>query len=706
MNFIKISFYIALITCFQNAALAQEWLSYQSQQQINDLVETEYEMHLATDAGLVVMDKTTLEKTIFNKANSNLSNNHIQSITMAPNGDTWIGTYDVVLGMFDGSGFQEITIPEGDAFDQFTELYDFKIAPNGDLWVGTTDGIFHRQGQTWSHYDADVLGPMFFEAWDIEINAAGDVFVGSNGVFKFSNGQWSDILEDTEMLGYLDAELFFSNSGDLFFAGDLERVGRYDGTNWQIYDVNNPGDFDAAITPHQIIGFTEDAAGNIYLNTQQEGIFKLEGDSWKQQENAPTSYYHIDDQGKHWLNHNIYLSVDNNGAIETASISETSLESNSLHEIHKSADGSLFFIMNSSTNSIARLSPDGNWSLLAIPAPATLWGFFGDILFLNEDDIWLATYEGLYHYDGNEWSFDEIGPCARLEKDSQGRIFVQGATGIHVVENGTITTLTTNNSPLASGIINGLGVDSEDNLWIAFIYEGAIQKVTPTGDWTSYTAANYPVIDQPEGRFHFDLAGNVWIADDVVGAIKFDGETWTNPIADNITAMENYSVYSIESDAAGKLYFSHHFGVTTLLDGEWEDLIIEDVPFNYSHGSTIKFDDEGTLWWASNRYGVFTYTPEDIVNDTPSDTPIILDFSVYPNPASEFVTIDLGIEQATTVKILIFNETGQLVSRFNLGQVSAGNIQTEIPLQGLSTGLYNILVKTDGQTYTSTIFVN
>ena len=78
MRFLKYSFFFALGILLQSPLHAQEWVSYQSQQQINDLVETGNELLMATDAGLVVMNKSTLEKTIFNKANSDLSNNHIQ----------------------------------------------------------------------------------------------------------------------------------------------------------------------------------------------------------------------------------------------------------------------------------------------------------------------------------------------------------------------------------------------------------------------------------------------------------------------------------------------------------------------------------------------------------------------------------------------------------------------------------------------------
>jgi hypothetical protein len=44
----------------------------------------------------------------------------------------------------------------------------------------------------------------------VEINSEGEVFIGSNDIHKFSNGVWSNFSEDTQVLGYIDAEIFLS----------------------------------------------------------------------------------------------------------------------------------------------------------------------------------------------------------------------------------------------------------------------------------------------------------------------------------------------------------------------------------------------------------------------------------------------------------------------------------------------------------------
>ncbi len=706
MNFLKTICLLAAGVFVLNSVNAQEWISYQSQQKINDLVDTGDELLLATDAGLVVMNKVTLEKAIFNKANANLTNNHIQTITQSPDGQHWIGTYDMILSRFDGTDFYDLTIPENEGINENTKLYDFKIGPDGDFWLATSDGVFHRQGEYWSQYDEDEFGPDFFEAWDIEINSQGEVFVATNDVYKYVDGEWSNISDTTQLLAYLDADLFFSSSGDLYFAGDLERIGHFDGTQWTTID-------NGGLNGSQIIGFTEDVDGNIYFNTLYDGLFKLEGNSWNQQTDPQTeafdnntSFFHIDEQNNHWLNYNIYLSVYDDGNILSTSISQHSIEYNNVYKIHKGHNGHMYFLMTTSSNSIAVVDTDGNWSSLQLPANLGLWPLVGDILFLADDNIWIATNAGLYHFDGSTWILEKSEPCSQISIDAEGKIYVLGVSQVYIIDNGLISAYNTNNSPIADLIISGLGVDANDHLWIAsFNWEGeaAIQKVATDGTWTTYTNSEYPAINQPAGDFHFDASGNVWIRSRQAGALRFDGSEWTNPVIDNINEIENYSVHSIDSDAAGKLYFSHQYGVTTFQDGVWGNLSIGDVPNNFSSNSSyIKFDDDGTLWWASNRYGVFSYSPE-IPNATFSDVETKPDFSIYPNPAENFTTLDFIVKKTSKVDAFIYNQLGQLQSRLDLGQLPAGNIKKSIDLTHLPKGIYTIRLQINEQSFVKTI---
>lgn len=709
MSLLKANLFFFLMMVFSYSAQAQAWVSYQSQQQINDLVDTGTELWLATDAGLVVVNKTTLATTVFNTNNSPLGNNHIQTITLGPDGTAWIGTYDVVLGLFDGSGFQEVVTPQHAAYNPLrTMLYDIEIAPNGDFWLGTSDGVFHRQGQNWSHYDEDVFGPSFFEAWDIAINEAGEVFVASSYIYQLSNGVWSNLTANTNILPYLDAELFFSSSGDLYLAGDLNKIARFNGTNWQTYPHGLNGS--------QIKGFTEDTNGDVYFYAQSNGVYKLIDEVWTAEADAQTSafanraaYFYIDEDNRRWLNDNIHLSVNNNGDIQTVLISQHTLPFNNTYNIRKGADGAMYFI--TASGQISSVDADGTWSWFPLPADAPPFTSYGDILALANDDIWLVSSAGLYHYDGTGWALTSLGGCSHLVADSQGKLYAMASASICVIDNGAISEYNASNSPLSTSIMTGIGVDPADNLWIAESDLWApnspsfIHKVSSAGVWTTYSDIDHPLIDRAIGEFHFDVNGNVWIPAYGVGAVKFDGTSFSNPYIGNLDLFDNYNAFSIQSDANGKLYFSHQYGVTTLFNGEWEDLLIEEVPNENSSAKTlIQFDNAGNLWWASNRHGVFAY-PTGITSTTLSDTKPSTNFSIYPNPAQHHATLDFTLPAAANVKALLYNSLGQLMSHWDLGQLPAGIFQESIPVAELPKGLYFLQLHFDELIATQTIII-
>jgi len=705
MHLFKKYLLLVLAILWQYSSEAQEWVSYQSQQEVNDLVDTGDELLMATDAGLVVMNKVSLEKTIFNKANSNLTNNHIQSITRGPNASIWIGTYDARLALFDGSDFQDITMPDVEGFDQYTELYDFKIAPNGDYWLGTSDGVFHRQGQVWYQYDEEELGPFLFKVWDIEFTDEGDVLAASSLIYKYTDGVWSDFTDTSQLIGYLDADMFFSSTGDLFFAGDLNKIGRYDGEEWQEYD-------NGGLNGSEVIGFTEDASGNIYFNTLRDGIFKLVDDAWVPYMDAQTeafanrtSYFHIDEADRRWLNHNIYISVSDGGSIRSASISDYTIEYDNIYSLRKGANGKMYFAGSSSTNMVAVLDTEGNWSYFPFPPELDYWSFLGDILVLADNDIWVSSTDGLHHYGGSDWTFYDVESCWSLTVDTEGRLYALSRDRVYIIVDGQFSEYNSDNSPFSADFLSGHGVDADGNLWIAVSEESAIYKVSGDGIWTTYTEDDHPVIRKPSGDFHFDAEGNVWVSDDLIGAVKFDGNNWSNPLFDNRDDIVNADVYSITSDAEGMLYFAHQYGVTTLKDGTWDNLLIEDVPNRRTSISTkIVFDDEGTLWWASRGYGVFAYAT-GVSTGVYSNYALPAEVSVYPNPASSYVLLDFSVKDAATVSAVIYSNSEQLVTRLDWGRLSVGSYQQFIDLSDLPTGFYAIRLQVGDRFAAKTIVI-
>jgi hypothetical protein len=698
MNFAKFSFFLALVLLLQGFAQAQEWTSYQSPNQVNDLVDTGGELLLATDAGLIVVNKSTLERTIFNTDNSSLTNNHIQTITQGQNGSIWIGTYDVIMFQFNGSDFVNETRPDHEAIFSWTELYDLKVAPNGDLWTATQHGVFHREGQTWSHYGQAEFGDQFFESWDLDIRDNGDVLVAGREVHQLVNGEWVNLSEGTEFEGYLDAELFTSSTGDLFVAGDLDSIFRFDGQDWQGYALGFNG--------FRLLGFTEDTEGNVYFYTSRDGVFKLENDSWVQLvddqtagfEDVTASVFHIDEQNNRWLNRNIQLSVNEGGELRTTLLADHMLGTNFASRPIRGDNGKMYF-SDYLQNRYSVVDTEGNWSSFAKPTFDSAGERLNDMLVFADDDVLVSTNFGLHQFDGNEWTFTRsLEDCGKMVMDSQGRLYIWSISKIYMIDNGVLSEYNTTNSPLSSLPLGGYGIDANDNIWIAsseWETENVIQTVTPGGEWTTYSAADHPEILRPIGNFSFDSEGNAWIVDQPFGPLKFDGLEWTKPLREVPNeAITSKSIDALTVDADGKLYLAHAYGISTLMNGEWENFINEDVITNNSQKTNIAFNDDGTLWWANGRTGLFSFEPEVVSSSfSPFGTAVATDFMIYPNPAQAYTTIDFTTKVSASVTVAIYNQLGQLASGFDLGQLPEGTYQREINIDRLPTGFYTVQLR-------------
>ena len=69
-----------------------------------------------------------------------------------------------------------------------------------------------------------------------------------------------------------------------------------------------------------------------------------------------------------------------------------------------------------------------------------------------------------------------------------------------------------------------------------------------------------------------------------------------------------------------------------------------------------------------------------------------LSMSVYPNPASENVNLDVDLNTASPVTILMYDITGNLVKNIFNGTLTNGKSHFNIDRDGLSQGVYLIQV--------------
>ena len=68
--------------------------------------------------------------------------------------------------------------------------------------------------------------------------------------------------------------------------------------------------------------------------------------------------------------------------------------------------------------------------------------------------------------------------------------------------------------------------------------------------------------------------------------------------------------------------------------------------------------------------------------------------TLYPNPSSSTVVLDLNLAQRSRVQVVIRNVAGQIVMTSDLGTVSSGNHQHVLDVDHMASGTYMVEVQT------------
>ncbi len=119
--------------------------------------------------------------------------------------------------------------------------------------------------------------------------------------------------------------------------------------------------------------------------------------------------------------------------------------------------------------------------------------------------------------------------------------------------------------------------------------------------------------------------------------------------------------------------------------------------FNMSKGEEVWEADMEA--WRSELVAEFRYNPEGI-----EDISVLEGLNLYPNPASEIVTLTYVLPHTSKVSIKLYDILGKHISSYSATK-EAGLHQHTINVSDLKTGLYIIHFNIDGQQMSKKISV-
>jgi len=109
------------------------------------------------------------------------------------------------------------------------------------------------------------------------------------------------------------------------------------------------------------------------------------------------------------------------------------------------------------------------------------------------------------------------------------------------------------------------------------------------------------------------------------------------------------------------------------------------IPYEFRQKPNYKPDDYFSQGIYENTLSPFNPIPENENSD-------VFQLNCYPNPAIDYVHIEMNFEQSGILKIDIFNHQSSFVDGFNYGYVNAGTISKTINISSLTNGQYVIRI--------------
>lgn len=488
-----------------------------------------------------------------------LVHDKVLDITEDNFGNLWIATLIGGLSKYNGVNFESYTIRDGLPSNY---VRDIMVDSKGNLWAATAMGI--------SMYDGHAFKNFYIDKDNENENSVSVIAEGKDFIW---------------------------------FAAPKGGVGRLNPLNGEIeiYDL------DQKFKSDKVIAITTDAAGNVWLISVVNGLFKLEGNKFVNVvKNADFKGYllsiFVDDDGLMWLGSNkglIKFDPDrpkeiNNffKPLEGIFIKSASVK-DSTNFWALSAFGMLK-VRNGSYKSIADTQgfTDSRVNTIYCDREGTVWaGTDGEGIYklANETFIHFGQEHGL---SGN--------PITAIVKDLDGKYyFTTYGGGIDIYDGARFTNINTNEG-LINAYISCATLDKQGNIWFGTRGSGILK----------YDGEKYTQFDTGDGLIYNtvrcifnDSQNNLWIGT-ANGISKYNGRGFNNYTTEN--GLYGNTIWNFQEPVPGKILVVTREGFTCFIEGRDPERFYQESIFNKRINVALE-DKSGNFWIGFSGHGVLKY---------------------------------------------------------------------------------------------------
>ncbi len=685
---------------FISTASNADWITLTNGDNVTSIVEDNTNRWIATKGGLVKMDKATKAMTYYNRLNSELPSNSIETLVIdEATGDLWIGTYDQGVVRFDGADW-EIFNADNSGLDH-NDVYTMQFDDDGNLWLGQFNNLTVYDGTDFIVYDL----PHYAAVTTMKINSPTDIdmawFVNSTTFAETFNWNGTSIVETSGISVDGLYRLYTADNGDTWACYN-GGVAKKNGNGWIYYDSNNsslPNTQARSLVEHN---------GELYLGTDV-GIFMLENNDWVavDEDMSGVNYMSSVDGGL-WVGSNVEgLTWRTDAGVKTkyhVSNSKIPFEDPRVKML-LADDGKMWFTKvrdpeihqfdgTTWTSQALQFTPDGI-GRMATGANGVVWLLNGvalykfdngveqswdlstagvafngleDVMEGPDGKVYMTTYgNGIivfengvftaYNRSNSNISSNRINDI----KFANGKVFiateVETATGtpygggLEVFDGASFQVLNTQNSTIPSNDVYDLAVEG-NKLWLV---TDSVLSAYENGVFTNYSLAQLGLQTQWLKSVMIGPNGAKWITGALINRgelARWDGNTTTilnatnSPIGDYF-----YNMFDMEFDAEGNLWLSHGWSMFVYKEGGVQN-INEELP-------TVGFSDIKNV--------------EGLV-------------SIYPNPTTDAITLNWNSEVNGELTVSVYDLSGKLAVQQSVNALVGDS--TTLGLQGFNQGYY------------------
>lgn len=729
---------LLLLTMYPALTFSQlsNWVNYTNGNMVTEILSDGNYLWIATNGGLVKMNKNTEEKTFYNRANAGLPDNHLRSLAKDKDGNIWITTQYYGVGKFNGTD----CIVYKDSNSELPTSHNctsIAIDNNNNVWAGTHMYLNKFDGENWESWTTP--NSVFDGQWaiyDLQFDNEGVLWLGGESVvsgFYFARFTGSEI-QKIDGIRKSVLSIAFDAENNKWLGTAIGLV-KYDGTDFTTYNMDN-----SALPDNTIYAVKKDASGNLWLASGRY-LVKFDGTDFTTYDTPLIT----DDNNLIYcleidVEENIWIGTRRNGLIKFSdgifrqiNVSNSPLLTNDISfSLDIDRDNNVRF---GTKHNLVKIDAGNNWSSshekidysvsdrringAASDLSGNLWLALGlsdtCALKIQDNNITAFTQQ-------NSPLFSEL-PDSRFCFDKKGNTWLASMAGLYKYDGTDWQRFTPANSPLRSYQINDLATDKDDNLWgaagnaesVGIEAEGCLFKYDGT-NWQIYTKENSELPTCFVTAVAIDSLNNVWThcrnIDNIIGRedggglTKFDGAAWTTYNIDN-SGIPSNSIMDIAVDKDDNLWLATvgRVGLTKYDGTNWQSYNVDNSGIAFDEVSKITFDYYRDLIWFNHLYlgGLSTAKLNSPTGILPLAEGKAEGFTVYPNPAVSHLSLHLnGIAPET---ITVYDISGKIIA----SRKADLNTERPIALSELnihSSGLYLITITDQsGKTYNQKVMV-